>query len=181
MLRIMAGMDQWGYFSGMDYAGFTGDPTPRAVSSASGVFHLPLSSSTLAVARAGWFCWLRYTSSCVLRRGDSTGAVFVKVYMPVVVAGVFARQCIILWISTVAVWTVLEGILFVGKFVWLAGLLLSPSRQGRCGRKSPCGICSCRFLRCLMFLLLSTRAVPARRGDVLFLLVVVMCSSCSSW
>ena len=39
MLRIMAGMDQWGYFSGMDYAGFTGDPTPRAVSSASGVFH----------------------------------------------------------------------------------------------------------------------------------------------
>ena len=43
----------------------------------------------------------------------------------------------------------LEGIEFVGKFVGLAGLLLSPARQGRCGRMwSPCGIGSCRFLRC---------------------------------
>ena len=45
--------------------------------------------------------------------------------------------------------TVLEGIEFVGKFVGLAGLLLSPARQGRCGRMwSPCGFGSCRFLRC---------------------------------
>ena len=53
------------------------DSSLRQFSEASGVFHLPLSSSTSAVVRAGWFCWLRYTSSCVLRRGDSTGAVLV--------------------------------------------------------------------------------------------------------
>ena len=36
-----------------------------------------------------------------------------------------------------------------GSSWWLAGLLLSPARQGRCGRMwSPCGIGSCRFLRC---------------------------------
>ena len=43
----------------------------------------------------------------------------------------------------------LEGIVFVGNFVGLAGLLLSPARQGRCGRMwSPCVFGSCRFFRC---------------------------------
>ena len=65
----------------------------RQFAEASGVFQLPRSSSTLAVARAGWvllftihleLCsstWRIYR--CRLEaRGDSTGAVLVKVHMP---------------------------------------------------------------------------------------------------
>ena len=46
MLRIMAGLDQKDYRSGMDNAGFAGDPTPRAVSFLRGC---------LRILRYAWF------------------------------------------------------------------------------------------------------------------------------
>ena len=44
------------------------DTSLRRFTDTFAVFHLPRSSSTLAVVCAGWLCWLRYTSCCVLRR-----------------------------------------------------------------------------------------------------------------
>ena len=80
-----------------------------------------------------WAQILRPSAVCTLR-----GSSWTWLFLPVV------GQRLALMVQTV-----LEGIEFVGKFVGLAGLLLSSARQGRCGRMwSPCGIGSCRFLRC---------------------------------
>ena len=98
-------------------AGFAGYDTPRAL-----FFDVAIPQvQSLSRFTCLWL-WLVFWPDSAEYCGDSTVAVWTRLFLPVV------GQRLVLIPDSAGRYS------FVGKFVWLAGLLLSPARQGRCGR-----------------------------------------------